>query len=243
MAPVRLTVSPSLIVAVVAEDHDADIVGLEVEGHALDAAGELDHLAGLDLVEAVDAGDAVADRQHLADLGDIGLGAEILAICCFRMAEISAARISIIRSLSWRAASFCSFDFSELSIMRLPTLTIRPPSRLAIDLQIDRDLAADGALQRLGDGRGLGVAQRHRRGDGGCHLAAAARQLAEIGVDHIGESEEAAVLGDQRHEAADEIADPGLLQHGAHGLALIGAGEHGAAHEAAQIGAAPRSWP
>ena len=30
------------------------------------------------LVEAVDAGDAVADRQHLADLGDLRLLAEIL---------------------------------------------------------------------------------------------------------------------------------------------------------------------
>jgi len=62
---------------VLAEDHDADIVALEVERHALDAVLKLDHLAGLDLVEAVDAGDAVADRQHLADLGDIGLAAEI----------------------------------------------------------------------------------------------------------------------------------------------------------------------
>ncbi len=59
-----------------AEDHDADIVGLEVQRHALDAARELDHLAGLDVVEAVDAGDAVADAQHGADLGDLGLGAE-----------------------------------------------------------------------------------------------------------------------------------------------------------------------
>src|SRR5690606_28893520 len=59
------------------EDHDADIVGLEVQRHALHAAFELDHLAGLDVVEAVDAGDAVADRQHGADLGDLGLGAEI----------------------------------------------------------------------------------------------------------------------------------------------------------------------
>ena len=65
-------------VAVGAEDHDADVVGLEVQRHAADAALELDHLAGLDVVEAVDAGDAVADRQHLADLGDLGLGAEIL---------------------------------------------------------------------------------------------------------------------------------------------------------------------
>src|SRR6185437_9463921 len=41
--------------AVVAEDDDADIVGLEVERHALDAVRELDHLAGLHLVQAVDA--------------------------------------------------------------------------------------------------------------------------------------------------------------------------------------------
>ncbi len=62
---------------IVAEDHDADIVGLEVERHALGAVAELDHFAGLDLVEPIDARDAVADRQDLADLGDIGLGAEI----------------------------------------------------------------------------------------------------------------------------------------------------------------------
>ena len=62
--------------AVLAEDHDADIVEFEVEGHALHAVRELDHLAGLHLVEAVDAGDAVADRQDLPDLGDIRLAAE-----------------------------------------------------------------------------------------------------------------------------------------------------------------------
>ena len=64
-------------VPVVAEDHDADIVDLEIERHALDAAGELDHLAGLDIVQPVDPGDAVADRQHLADLGDIGFRIEV----------------------------------------------------------------------------------------------------------------------------------------------------------------------
>ena len=63
---------------VVAEDHDADVVALQVERHALDAGGgELDHLAGLDLVEAEDAGDAVADAQHLADVGDVGFVAEV----------------------------------------------------------------------------------------------------------------------------------------------------------------------
>ncbi len=67
-----------LDVAVVAENHDADIVHFEVERHAAGAVGELDHLAGLALVEAVDPGDAVADRKHLADLGDLGFLAEIL---------------------------------------------------------------------------------------------------------------------------------------------------------------------
>ena len=77
MVPVRLTVVAFADRAVLAEDHDADIVALEVERHALDAARELDHLAGLDAVEAVDAGDAVTDREDLADLGHFGLGAEI----------------------------------------------------------------------------------------------------------------------------------------------------------------------
>ncbi len=65
-------------VAVVAEDHDADIVDFEVQRHAADAVGELDHLAGLDVVEPVDAGDAVTDGQHLADFGDFGFLPEIL---------------------------------------------------------------------------------------------------------------------------------------------------------------------
>ena len=67
-----------LDLAVGAENDDADVVALEVERHAAHAVLELDHLAGLHVVEAVDAGDAVADRQHLADFGDFGLLAEIL---------------------------------------------------------------------------------------------------------------------------------------------------------------------
>src|SRR3546814_3109073 len=67
------TLFRSLDAAVSTEDHDADVVDFQVQRHALDAAGELDHFAGLHVVEAVDAGHAVADRQHLADLGDIRL--------------------------------------------------------------------------------------------------------------------------------------------------------------------------
>ena len=60
------------------EDHDADIVHFEVERHAASPGRKFDHFAGLHIVQAVDAGDAVADRQHLADFGDFGFLAEIL---------------------------------------------------------------------------------------------------------------------------------------------------------------------
>ena len=66
-----------LDLAVRAEDHDADIVGLEVQRHALHAVREFDHLACLDVVEPVDARNAVTDAQDLAGLADFGFGTEI----------------------------------------------------------------------------------------------------------------------------------------------------------------------
>ena len=69
MALVRLTVSAFPDLAVAAEDDNADIVALEVQRHAAHAVLELDHLAGLDVVEAIDAGDTVSNREDLAYLG------------------------------------------------------------------------------------------------------------------------------------------------------------------------------
>ena len=71
--PVLRTSSPSSIFEVVAEDDDADGVLFQVEGQADDAVGELDHFAGHDARQAVDAGDAVADFEHAADLADVDL--------------------------------------------------------------------------------------------------------------------------------------------------------------------------
>ena len=58
---------------VVAEDHRADRLLLEVEGHAHDPAGELEQLGRQRALEAVDLGDAVADLDHRAH--GAGLGA------------------------------------------------------------------------------------------------------------------------------------------------------------------------
>ena len=71
MRPVRRTSSPSLMARSLAEEHDADVVLFEVQRHADDAAGELEQLAGHDLLEAVDARDAVADGEDRAGLLDL----------------------------------------------------------------------------------------------------------------------------------------------------------------------------
>src|SRR3954449_9630380 len=115
-----------LDLAVVAEDHDADIVDLEVQRHAADAVLELDHLARLHVVETVNAGGTVADGQHLSDFGDFSFLAEILDLVLedrgnFRGADVHqpASFIACLIELS--------LVRSELSIIRLPGLTTRPP--------------------------------------------------------------------------------------------------------------------
>ena len=100
IAPVRLTVWPSLISRSPPKITMPTLSDSRFQRHAARAVLELDHLAGLDLVEAVGAGDAVADAQHLTDFGHLGLGAEIGDLD-LEYREISAARISISRPLSW----------------------------------------------------------------------------------------------------------------------------------------------
>mmetsp|Transcript_2295 Transcript_2295/g.6024 ORF Transcript_2295/g.6024 Transcript_2295/m.6024 type:complete len:482 (+) Transcript_2295:536-1981(+) len=62
---------------IVAEHHYADVVRLQVQGHALQAARELDHLARLHPLQAVDTGDAVPDAQHPANLLHVLLVREV----------------------------------------------------------------------------------------------------------------------------------------------------------------------
>ena len=56
-----------LDLGVVTQDHGTDCLLFEVEGHALDAAGELQELTGECAFEAIDASDAVTDLHDGAD--------------------------------------------------------------------------------------------------------------------------------------------------------------------------------
>ena len=84
-----------LDVPVDTENNDTDIVGLPGSAPCPDTTGELDHLTGLDIVQAVDPGDTVANGQHLADSRRPGLRCRKSLICFLSIEEISAARISI----------------------------------------------------------------------------------------------------------------------------------------------------
>src|SRR4029077_1103727 len=115
-----------LDLAVGAKNHDTDVVGLEIERHAAGAVLELDHLAGLDIVKTVDAGDAVTDGQHLPDFGDLGLLAKILDLVLEDRGNFRGPDVH-------QPASFIAFLIelslvrSELSTMRLPSLSTSPP--------------------------------------------------------------------------------------------------------------------
>src|SRR5690606_10647264 len=115
-----------LDLAVGTEDHDADIVALEVEGHAAHAGLELDHLTGLDLVEAVDAGDAVADGENLTDFGDGRLGPEIADLGLQDRGDFSGADVHQPTSFMARRIEL-SLVFRDASTMREPILTTSPP--------------------------------------------------------------------------------------------------------------------
>jgi hypothetical protein len=58
-----------------AEQHGADVVGLEVQGQPGDAVRELEQLEGHAVLKAVQPRDAICDRQHGADLGQLGASA------------------------------------------------------------------------------------------------------------------------------------------------------------------------
>ena len=74
MRPVRLTSSPSLISVYSPEQHHADLVFFQVHGDAGNAMREGEQFSGHDFVEAVNAGNAVAQRDDRADFihGDLG---------------------------------------------------------------------------------------------------------------------------------------------------------------------------
>ena len=131
------------------------------------AARKLDHLAGLHVVEAVDARDAVADRQHLADLGDLGFGAEILDLLLEDRGDFRGLDIHVVLQAPFIACvSRASLALSEESIWREPTLTTSPPISDGSTCVDKPNVALEGVLERAGERRQLLGLERLRARDG-----------------------------------------------------------------------------
>jgi len=57
--------------SIVTEDDNTNVVSLQVQGHTLDAGGELNHLLGLDVSETMDSGNTVTNGQDLTGLLEV----------------------------------------------------------------------------------------------------------------------------------------------------------------------------
>src|SRR6266851_3963505 len=223
--------------AVFAEDHDADIVALEVERHALDAARELDHLAGLDAVEAIDAGDAVADRQHLAHFGDFGFGAEVGDLLLENGRDFGGADIHLSNSLHGKLQTGELAADGRIEQARTH-LHDETAENVGIDARVDGNLGtAQHRAQRVAELLDLGGTKRNSGCDQGRGLAAAARQLGEEGRGHGRQLAGATVAGNGADEVARQAADANGVEHRQQRLALQLAADDGACDQAGEIGA------
>ena len=59
--------------AYITEYDNTNIVGLQVEGHALESGAELNHLFSLDVLEAIDTSDTVTNGQDTTGFVQVGL--------------------------------------------------------------------------------------------------------------------------------------------------------------------------
>ena len=159
------------------------------------------------IVEAVDAGDAVADRQHLADLGDFRLLAEILDLLLEDRGDLGGADIH-------QPTSFmASFETVELGAQRVvdhaaADLDDEAAEEGGIDLLVELHVLAERGLERGLQRAHLAFGELAAREVTSARcLAAMAREQRAEGLDHVGGGEQAAVPGDELEEIRGQPLD------------------------------------
>ena len=135
--PVVLTVSPSLIARVVAEDDRTDRLLLEVQGHADDAVGELEHLGRQRAVEAVDLGDAVTDLDDGADAARLGARSNV-SIADLMMLMISSERMAMSVLLEGARHELIAESLEATSHTAVDEAVAHPNDEAAEQARIDR---------------------------------------------------------------------------------------------------------
>ena len=226
-------------VLVVAQDHRADRVALEVEREAEGVVRELEHLALHRVLQAVDAADAVGHRHDGADAARLGGGGEVLDAGLDQVADLGsldghvaclcwpcrtrgrALRFLVSSSVQSRAARACSA--SDPSISRSPERTTAPPIRPASVLQLKRTSRFRRARSAVASRSLLALVERHRRDDLDVGDVLVIRhQFLELQGD-LRQVVEPAVLGQQVHECAAVRVERGSCRGSEHVDQLAGA--------------------
>ena len=149
--PVCLTGSPSSMWEDSPEDDAADLVLVEVQRDAEDAAGELEQLVRHRPRQALDARDAVAGLHDASDLLALDRGREALDVASERLGDAMRGRSP--GSMPWRQLPSCCFASSrrlaiEPSNTSSPTRATTPPTTdgsITTFTSIARPVAVDRA--------------------------------------------------------------------------------------------------
>ena len=224
-----------LDLAVLAENDDADVVAFEVERHAARAVLELDHLAGLNLVEAVGAGDAVADGEDLADLRHFRFGAEIGDLGLENGGNFSGADVHQPTSFM-RMRIALSLVLSEPSTMREPSLTTRPPMIAGSTLAVRRTSLPPEAARSVS----FSAATLASLSGAALVTSACATPRSDVVehavvADHVADGEQAPLRGDELDEIGGDAGHAGALEDRGQRLDLFAGGKDRAAHQALQV--------
>src|SRR5690348_14983754 len=124
------------------------------------------------------------------------------AICCFRMAEISAARISILPDPLHGELQALQLAAERRIDHARAQLDDQAAEQARIDPGFNSDFAADGAAQPLVERLALRVAERLCRDDLRRDLAAPRSELGKERLNHLRQHEEPPVLGEEAENIA-----------------------------------------
>mmetsp|Transcript_22961 Transcript_22961/g.38656 ORF Transcript_22961/g.38656 Transcript_22961/m.38656 type:complete len:458 (-) Transcript_22961:76-1449(-) len=212
-------------VAVRAEDNHTDIVGFQVQRHALNTTGEFDHLTGLDIVEAINAGNTVAHGQNAAHFGHFCFLTKVLDLVfqdCRNLCCLDTHLSDLFH---------CILEGRELGAdRRVDHLRAHFYDQTAdeafIDGSINSDVFAHAGLERLGEFVRLRFGQRFGGCDICCHFTLVGGNDLAQRLQQLWQHEQATLVGHEGQCVGHQRAHARLFSDGRDGRSLIGAAVH-----------------
>ena len=154
---------------VLAQQHRADVVFFEVQRQAGHAVGQVEHLHGQGVAQAVDAGDAVADLEDGADLLDLDLGLVVLDLASQDRGDLFGTKLHLsppLTSAVLNLPSSCWMRARRLPSTRRSSTRSTSPPRMSGSTRFGQSRLAAGRAPHPVDDEALDLgADGHGRGD------------------------------------------------------------------------------